>query len=50
MTKPVPVMSADEFADRARRIVETLNGHAAHRAIDLVPDAAEPRADGIEPL
>jgi len=36
MTKPVPVMSADEFADRARRIVETLNGHAAHRAIDLL--------------
>lgn len=36
MTKPVPVMSAEEFADLARRIVETLHGHAAHRAIDLL--------------
>lgn len=36
MSKPVPVMSAEEFADRARTIVETMHGHAAHRAIDLL--------------
>ena len=36
MTKPTPLMSAEEFADRARVIVETMRGHAAHRAIDLL--------------
>lgn len=36
MTKPAPLLSADEFADRARHIVETMHGHAAHRAIDLL--------------
>lgn len=36
MTKPAPLMSAQEFADRARVIVETMQGHAAHRAIDLL--------------
>jgi len=36
MTKPAPLMSAQEFADRARHIVETMKGHAAHRAIDLL--------------
>ncbi|WP_340313510.1 hypothetical protein [Rhizorhabdus argentea] len=36
MTKPAPLMSAKEFADRARLIVETMQGHAAHRAIDLL--------------
>ena len=36
MTKPAPLMSAEEFADRARLIVETMHGHAAHRAIDLL--------------
>jgi len=36
MSKPTPLMSAEEFADRARQIVETMRGHAAHRAIDLL--------------
>ena len=36
MTKPAPLMTAQEFADRAREIVETMRGHAAHRAIDLL--------------
>jgi hypothetical protein len=36
MTKPSPLLSAEEFADRARAIVETMRGHAAHRAIDLL--------------
>jgi len=34
MSKPTPLMSAEEFADRAGMIVETMCGHAAHRAID----------------
>lgn len=36
MSKPTPLMSAQDFADRARHIVETMNGHAAHRAIDML--------------
>jgi hypothetical protein len=36
MSKPAPLMSAEEFADRARMIVQTMRGHAAHRAIDLL--------------
>jgi len=36
MTKPMPLMTAQEFADRAREIVATMHGHAAHRAIDLL--------------
>lgn len=36
MTKPAPPMSAEEFAARAHRIVQTMRGHAAHRAIDLL--------------
>ncbi|MFC0306736.1 hypothetical protein ACFSTI_20325 [Rhizorhabdus histidinilytica] len=36
MTKPAPLMTAQEFADRAREIVATMRGHAAHRAIDLL--------------
>ncbi len=36
MSKPVPLLSAEEFAERARLIVETMCGHAAHRAIDLL--------------
>lgn len=36
MTSPAPLMSAQEFAERARVIVETMSGHAAHRAIDLL--------------
>jgi len=36
MTKPVPLLSSEEFADRARQIVATMHGHAAHRAIDLL--------------
>ncbi len=36
MSKPAPLMSAEEFAERARIIAETMRGHAAHRAIDLL--------------
>lgn len=36
MTKLSPLMTAQAFADRAREIVETMSGHAAHRAIDLL--------------
>ena len=36
MSKPMPLISAEEFAARARMIVETMHGHAAHRAIDLL--------------
>lgn len=36
MSKPVPLISAEDFAERARMIVETMCGHAAHRAIDLL--------------
>jgi len=36
MSKPSPLISAEEFADRARRIVDTMHGHAAHRAVDLL--------------
>ena len=36
MTKPAPLLTAEQFAVRARAIVETMHGHAAHRAIDLL--------------
>lgn len=36
MPKASPMMTAQEFADRAREIVATMDGHAAHRAIDLL--------------
>lgn len=36
MTEPAPIMTPQQFADRAREIVETMRGHAAHRAIDLL--------------
>lgn len=36
MSKPVPLISAEDFTERARMIVETMCGHAAHRAIDLL--------------
>jgi hypothetical protein len=36
MSQPTPLMSAEEFAERARQIVATMRGHAAHRAIDLL--------------
>jgi hypothetical protein len=36
MSKPMPLITAEQFADRARMIVETMQGHAAHRAIDLL--------------
>ena len=36
MSKPAPLMTAEEFAIRAREIVATMHGHAAHRAIDLL--------------
>jgi len=36
MSKPMPMMSPEQFAERARHIVETMCGHAAHRAIDLL--------------
>lgn len=36
MSKPTPLITPDEFAARARAIVETMRGHAAHRAIDLL--------------
>lgn len=36
MSKPMPLITPEEFAERARHIVETMCGHAAHRAIDLL--------------
>jgi hypothetical protein len=36
MSKPMPLITPQEFAARARAIVETMQGHAAHRAIDLL--------------
>ena len=36
MSKPMPHITPEEFAARARTIVETMRGHAAHRAIDLL--------------
>jgi len=36
MTTAVPLMTPQQFADRARAIVATMRGHAAHRAIDLL--------------
>jgi hypothetical protein len=36
MSKPSPLIGPEEFAARARHIVETMRGHAAHRAIDLL--------------
>lgn len=36
MTTPASLLTAEEFAARARMIVETMHGHAAHRAIDLL--------------
>ena len=36
MAKPMPLITPEQFAARARHIVETMCGHAAHRAIDLL--------------
>jgi hypothetical protein len=36
MSKQMPLITPEEFAERARHIVETMCGHAAHRAIDLL--------------
>lgn len=36
MTKPAPLISAEEFARLAREIVTMTSGHEAHRALDIL--------------
>ena len=36
MSKPMPLITPEEFSARARYIVDTMCGHAAHRAIDVL--------------